>query len=122
MFDYSDNYNHNLNSNIESIIYCNSNNNNFYNHECILPINSKINKGLVNAGKDDTYIENEDQNQKIHEIKQNYYKLNLLQILTNNNVSDINKLKLIDQFYMIYNYPNKMVKNIYEAGLLNDWD
>jgi hypothetical protein len=124
-FDYNDNLNLNLNSNIKSISSNSNNNNNndnFYNQECILPINNKINKGLNNGGMDQTYIEKEEQNQKIQEIKQNFNKLNLLQILNNENVSDISKLKLIYQFYMIYHYPNKMVKNIYAGGLYNDWD
>jgi hypothetical protein len=125
-FDYSDNYNPNLNAKIESTVYYNSNNNNnnknFYNHECILPITNNKNNGFIFSGNDETCIEKEEQNQKIHKIKQNFHKLNLLKILTNENVSHINKLKLIDEFYMIYHYPNKMVNNIYAGGLLNDWD
>jgi hypothetical protein len=74
------------------------------------------------TGKDERYLEKEEQYPKIHEIKHNFYKLNLLKILTNENVPDITKLKLIDHFYLIHHYPNKMVQNIYAGGLLNDWD
>jgi hypothetical protein len=117
---YNENPNTNIIINSISSKYIN---NTFYNHECILPIKNTINKNIALefSGNDGTYIEKEEQLQIINNIKQNFYKLNLLKILTNENISDINKLKLIDQ-YIVFHYPNKMINNIYAGGLFNDWD
>jgi hypothetical protein len=103
-------------------IYNNNNNNNnknndFYNGECILPIYSK--NLVYRSGYNDAINISEINLYKFYVYN---YKLNLLKLLTNDNVSFLNKIYLIDQYKLLYDYPTTYVYNLYAGGLLDNWD
>ena len=91
-------------------------NNDFYNCECILPISKKNNK--EKSGLDEKINKKE---LDIDIIKLYYYKLNLLKLLRNDNVSDLVKLEFIDKFNILYGFPKNYTYNLYAGGLLDDW-
>ena len=91
-------------------------NNDLYNCECILPISNKNNK--EKSGLDETVNKNEID---IDIIKLYYYKLNLLKLLRNENVSDLVKLEFIDKYNILYGFPKDYTYNLYAGGLLDDW-
>jgi hypothetical protein len=93
--------------------------NDLYNCECILPISNKKNKeNKEKSGVDETVNKSE---MDIDIIKLYYYKLNLLKLLRNENVSDLVKLEFIDKYYILYGFPKDYTYNLYAGGLLDDW-
>jgi len=57
----------------------------------------------------------------IYNVSNNFYKMNLLEVISNNNISINHKLYLIEQFNCDERETSKYVPNINANYLLNDW-
>lgn len=94
-----------------------------YNGECILPIEfNSFSKGNKGNGYDYRYNNtNLSYKEELLVLKGNFLKKGLLNLLINENISDVYKLEILEKYSYIFNYPNKYVSNNIYHGLWDQW-
>lgn len=96
--------------------------NNYYNYECILPITISKNSFIKQNGFDGRFNTTKMEHVKINVIREYFYKMNILKILENTNISELTKLQLLDYYKFEYNNNNiNTNKNIF-IDLMDDWN
>ena len=92
----------------------------YYNAECILPIT--IRKSSSSFDKKSGFDETKIEDLKINVIREYFYKMNILKILENKNISDLAKMELLDHYKFEYNNKNNNKNNNIFIDLMDDWD
>jgi hypothetical protein len=59
--------------------------------------------------------------EEIYIFKKRYYQFTLLNKISNNKISELEKIKLIDE-YVAYNFDSKYKYNLKAGGLFKDWN
>ena len=97
---------------------------NYYNSECILPIT--ISTLIKKNGFDERFNNSNIKDLKINVIREYFYKMNILKILENTNISDLSKLEIVDHYYYYFGNNNIYKNNIKNSNifinLMDDWD